>query len=623
MNTRNYLDSFLESGNTDFIGINALGILRKDLVAVLGMERVKGFLLRYSRQCGINDCKHMKENYLWEPEIELFHAGYKVNEIRGHAKLHPVKIKCNKFRDEFYFESFFNYSIEAEQHIQHFGKNNEPVCYTLMGYANGYASEYYGQDILFKEIECIGKGDSQCRFIGKLIKDWGPEINEILPLFKEENLSAELDRAYQRIKEQKKALRDALDISEKLSKILIQGGNISSVLEVLSNRLSTTVLFEDRNFNLIESFGSFSPYSFKDYFQKEKRKKLPWMKALFEEKRTIQLNIDERFGCQHERLTSPVILNNEVWAYISLIKIHGNFDEIDYVLLERANTICALHFSNERNAIETEKRIKGGFLSELLTDKPDYKSLTYRMKLMGYDLNKDHYVYMLNINEYEDKRGRLFEVNNKIIDEVNYQLNSYGKSCIVTNLLDKIIVLIPKEFLIKMKTTPKKLGELIEKTIRKKYGHSNLYLGISSLFKGLENFRKAYEESSISISIASRKESTKTIICYEDLGYLGFLLTTNNIAELEKYAKNLLSDLLIYDKKSNSEFMKTLYFLLEFQGNITLVSRKLMLSDGAVRYRLKRISEITNLDFGNTKDFLNAHLALQIYLLFGIWDLTG
>lgn len=272
MNTRNYLDSFLESGNTDFIGINALGILRKDLVAVLGMERVKGFLLRYSRQCGINDCKHMKENYLWEPEIELFHAGYKVNEIRGHAKLHPVKIKCNKFRDEFYFESFFNYSIEAEQHIQHFGKNNEPVCYTLMGYANGYASEYYGQDILFKEIECIGKGDSQCRFIGKLIKDWGPEINEILPLFKEENLSAELDRAYQRIKEQKKALRDALDISEKLSKILIQGGNISSVLEVLSNRLSTTVLFEDRNFNLIESFGSFSPYSFKDYFQKEKRK---------------------------------------------------------------------------------------------------------------------------------------------------------------------------------------------------------------------------------------------------------------------------------------------------------------------------------------------------------------
>lgn len=623
MNTQNYLDSFLASGNTDFIGINALGILRKDLVAVLGMERVKGFLLRYSRQCGINDCKHMKGNFYWEPEIELLHAGYKVNEIRGHAKLHPVKIKCNKLRDEFYFESFFNYSIEAEHHIQHFGKNNEPVCYTLMGYANGYASEYYGQDILFKEIECIGKGDSQCRFIGKLIKDWGPEINEILPLFKEENLSAELDIAYQRIKEQKKALRDALDISEKLSKILIQGGNISSVLDVLSNRLSTTVLFEDRNFNLIESFGSYSPYNFKDYFQKEKRKKLPWMKELFEEKRTIQLSIDERFGCKHERLTSPVMLNNEVWAYISLIKIHGTFDEIDYVLLERANTICALHFSNERNAIETEKRMKGGFLSELLADKPDLKSLSYRMKLMGYDLNKDHYVYLLHINESDDKRGSLFEVNNKIIDDVNYQLNSYGKSCIVTNLFDKIIVLVPQEFLINMKTTPKKLGELIEKTIRRKYGHFNLYLGISSLFKGLENFRKSYEEASISISIASRKESTKTIICYEDLGYLGFLLTTNNIAELEKYAKNLLSDLLIYDKKSNSEFMKTLYFLLEFQGNITLVSRKLMLSDGAVRYRLKRISEITNLDFGNTKDFLNAHLALQIYLLFGIWDLNG
>jgi purine catabolism regulator len=623
LKTSNYLESFLGNGNTDFIGINALGILRKDLVAVLGMERVKGFLLRYSRQCGMNDCRYMKENFLWEPEIELLHAGYKVNEIRGHAKVVPINIKANKLKDEFHFEAFFSYSCEAEQHIQHFGKNNEPVCYTLMGYANGYASEYFGKEILFKEVNCIGKGDPQCKFIGKLIKDWGPEINEILPLYKEENLSAELDRAYQRIKEQKKALSDALDISEKLSKILIQGGDISSVLEVLSNRLSTTVLFEDRNFNLIESFGSYTPYNFKDLIQKEKRKKLPWMKALFEDKRTVQLSIDERYGYKHERLISPVMLNNEVWAYISIIKMHGTFDEIDYVLLERANTICALHFSNERTAIETEKRIKGGILNELLTEKPDLKSLSYRMKLMGYDLNKEHYVYIMILNDSEVEKASSFDYKNKIIDDINYQLSSFGKSCFVSSLIDKIIILVPQELLIQMKTTPKKLGELLEKTIRKKYRNASLFIGISSLFHGLDNYRKAYEEASKSISLASRKESPTNIISYEDLGYLGFLLNTNNMEELEKFAKNLLSDLLIYDKESNSEFMKTLYFLLEFQGNITQVSRKLMVSDGAVRYRLKRISEITNLDLSTTKDFLNAHLALKIFLLFGIWELNS
>jgi purine catabolism regulator len=623
LKTSNYLESFLGNGNTDFIGINALGILRKDLVAVLGMERVKGFLLRYSRQCGMNDCRYMKENFLWEPEIELLHAGYKVNEIRGHAKVVPINIKANKLKDEFHFEAFFSYSCEAEQHIQHFGKNNEPVCYTLMGYANGYASEYFGKEILFKEVNCIGKGDPQCKFIGKLIKDWGPEINEILPLYKEENLSAELDRAYQRIKEQKKALSDALDISEKLSKILIQGGDISSVLEVLSNRLSTTVLFEDRNFNLIESFGSYTPYNFKDLIQKEKRKKLPWMKALFEDKRTVQLSIDERYGYKHERLISPVMLNNEVWAYISIIKMHGTFDEIDYVLLERANTICALHFSNERTAIETEKRIKGGLLNELLTEKPDLKSLSYRMKLMGYDLNKEHYVYIMILNDSEVEKASSFDYKNKIIDDINYQLSSFGKSCFVSSLIDKIIILVPQELLIQMKTTPKKLGELLEKTIRKKYRNASLFIGISSLFHGLDNYRKAYEEASKSISLASRKESPTNIISYEDLGYLGFLLNTNNMEELEKFAKNLLSDLLIYDKESNSEFLKTLYFLLEFQGNITQVSRKLMVSDGAVRYRLKRISEITNLDLSTTKDFLNAHLALKIFLLFGIWELNS
>jgi PucR family transcriptional regulator, purine catabolism regulatory protein len=621
MKEKNYLESFIGNGNSDFIGINALGILRKDLVSVLGMERVKGFLLRYSRQCGINDAKYMKRNFLWEPEIELLHAGYKVNEARGHAKVIPINVKANIEKNEFYFEGHFSYSCEAEQHIEHFGQNKEPVCYTLMGYANGYSSEYFGEEILFKEVKCIGKGDPQCIFIGKLMKDWGPEINDILPLYEEENLSVELDRAYKRIKEQKKALSDALEISEKLSKALIQGRNISRVLEILSNSLATTVLFEDRNFNLIESFGSFSYYHFNEIIKKEERKKSPLFKALFQEKRTVQISIDERYGYKHKRLISPVVLNNEVWAYISLIKMNGNFDEIENVLLERANTICSLHFSNEQTAIETEKRIKGGLLNELLAENPDLTSLSYRMKLMGYDLNKEHYVYILDINDNENDKAGLFSFKNKIIDLITYHMDSFGKKCLVSNLLDKIIILVPKEFLSLLNTKLKNLGESLANVIFNKYPNSNIYLGISSVFSGLDKFRKAYEEAVKSISIAYRKESTPNIIAFEDLGYLGFLLNTTNDKGLEEFAKGLLSNLLIYDQQSNSELLKTLYFLLEYQGNITQASQKLMISDGAVRYRLKRIAEITDLDISKTKDFLDAHLALQIFLLFGIWDL--
>ena len=398
MRVDNFLKDFLESGHTDFIGVNALGILRKDLVKTLGLERAKGFLLRYSHDCGVNDAKYFEENFSWESDIEILEAGYKINDVKGYAKFIPIEIRSDQKKGEFYFEGRWYYSYEAEQHIRHFGLHTEPVCHTLSGYASGYSSQYLGKKVIFKEIECIGKGDPNCIFIGKPINEWEDEIKDILPLYEEENLSEELDRAYKRIEKQKKILSDVLDINEKLSKILIKGGDIFTVLKELSQNLSSTVVLEDRNFNLIEACGHYIPYPFTELVQALKTKKKPaWMDKLFNEKRTVQLTVPKQIsGWKHERLISPVLVNNVVWGYISLMKEEGTFDEMESVLLERANTICALHFSNERTAIETEKRIIGGFLNELLLPNPDIKNLSYRMKIMGYNLNKAHYVFILN-----------------------------------------------------------------------------------------------------------------------------------------------------------------------------------------------------------------------------------
>jgi hypothetical protein len=324
--------------------------------------------------------------------------------------------------------------------------------------------------VFFKEIECIGKGDPNCIFIGKTIKEWGNELDDFLPLYKEENLSDELDRTYQRMEKREKMLNDVLNINEKLSKILIKGGNISTVLKVLSQNLSSAVILEDRNFNLIESCGDYAPYHFMELVEALKTKKKPgWIDMLFNEKRTVQLTVNKQFGgWKHERIISPVMLNNEVWGYISFLKKEGSFDEMESVLLERANTICALHFSNERTVIETEKRISGGFLNELLMPAPDIKNLSYRMKLMGYDLNKAHYVFILNIDNEGVRNVNLIDFNNGIIDHINYYLQLFKNNILISSLIDNIIIVVPDELLKEMKTDKKNFGEQLVKLISNK-----------------------------------------------------------------------------------------------------------------------------------------------------------
>ena len=49
-------------------------------------------------------------------------------------------------------------SYVAEQHVHHYGKSSAPVCWSLVGYASGYASACLGQEIYFRETACLAQG---------------------------------------------------------------------------------------------------------------------------------------------------------------------------------------------------------------------------------------------------------------------------------------------------------------------------------------------------------------------------------------------------------------------------------------------------------------------------------
>ncbi len=609
-----------------FIGLDALGILRKDLIAALGSERAKGFLLRYGWQCGINDVKYLREKFLWTTEDDLLRAGYRINELNGYLKSGSVVMRADWETGKFYTEAYWNYSSEAQKHIEHFGYHDETVCATMIGYAGGYGTECLGANILFKEFECIGKGDPYCRWVGKTIDDWDEEIEDVLPFYESENLANELDRAYHRIEKQKEALKKALNINEKLSKVLIQGGGLSSIVKILAQSLGAAAVLEDKNYNLFESYGNYTPHEFGRFVDLSLKKNEQRVKRLIEEKGTVHVTVPGDFGWQHERLISPVLLRNEVCGYISLIKQQGVFDEMETISLERASTMCAIQFLQERTAIEREQRIKGEFLNELLSDKPDIENLSYRMKLLGYNLNKPHYVFVFNLEHTNEinihqREPYLMELRRSIADTLESQLLSYGKGCLVASRLDKIIALIPQEVVAQMKFELKTFGEFLVNIISNNYADNKTILGISSLCKGIDTFRKGYEEANKSIIMAKRGRVTSNVISVDEMGSLGILLCTKDEKELESFATGLLKELLAYDEENNAELLKTLYYYMENQGNIQQTSVQMTISMGAIRYRLKRVQEISELDITSAKGFIDSYLALKILMFLGKWGL--
>ena len=141
----------------------ALGLLRKELIETFGMTAARAVLTRFGYAHGWRVADSLRKNFPWDNEDEWRIAGARLHTIQGivRAEITRSWVMGNTGGAE----GIWHDSYEAEQHLLHLGQAEEPVCWTLTGFATGYMSCVYGTDIIAVEDRCRGKGDAVCRAI--------------------------------------------------------------------------------------------------------------------------------------------------------------------------------------------------------------------------------------------------------------------------------------------------------------------------------------------------------------------------------------------------------------------------------------------------------------------------
>jgi two-component system response regulator HydG len=149
-------------------------------------------------------------------------------------------------------EAIWRDSYEAEQHLLHVGRADEPVCWSLCGFASGHLSRANGREIYCLEETCVGKGDAVCRVIGRDEAGWGERLTPHLNYFKMTCLTTGLEKIAQQLKSTERRLRvrrhapvDAIDESgEDPSGIVARSDEMKRVLELARRaaKVDSTVL---------------------------------------------------------------------------------------------------------------------------------------------------------------------------------------------------------------------------------------------------------------------------------------------------------------------------------------------------------------------------------------------
>jgi len=158
---------------------SSYGVLRKELISTIGIERARGLLTRIGYASGVRDAELVRNQWPDTDPMAQFLAGTGLHALEGMVKVEPVQLSFDAAKGNYYGEFVWHNSAEVEEHITAYGVSNEPACWNLTGYAIGYVSTLLGKLIVFREVECRATGCRVCRVIGRPAEEW-PNVEEDL-----------------------------------------------------------------------------------------------------------------------------------------------------------------------------------------------------------------------------------------------------------------------------------------------------------------------------------------------------------------------------------------------------------------------------------------------------------
>lgn len=171
--------------------VSAMANFRREMVNTLGIERAKGFFLRMGYQSGLKDAELAWKLRPNASEYDMFLAGPQLHSLKGLVKARPTEVDIDKESGCFYVEVEWIDSFEVEICQTELGLMQDPVCWTLLGYACAYSSAFMGREVIFKEVSCRGCGGDKCRIIGKPAEEWD-DVASFKQYFKSDPIIEEL-----------------------------------------------------------------------------------------------------------------------------------------------------------------------------------------------------------------------------------------------------------------------------------------------------------------------------------------------------------------------------------------------------------------------------------------------
>jgi len=407
------------------------------------------------------------------------------------------------------------------------------------------------------------------------------------------------------VNEQYSLLQRSLAVHEKLTKIVLEEKGLDAILSTLSALVGcSAVLFDFHGVVLCEA-------AYRRHLGAELIADL-W--RLISDRRADRQN----FALSMDGVGSgvqvyPVVASHRIGAFLAVVKDSGDFSEYDRIILHNVVTVTALELVKKKAVAETEKRLAGDFFDELIASDLYEEEIARRLAFFGLDPQSPHLIVLVDIDDgdvaAERSEAATLDVKERLHWTVDEFMARRDVLCISASRSDSVVILV-QPGKIDAREIIGLAGEL-QSVIAEMLPEISVSVGIGRPHRQLIDLRQSYYEASYAIKIRKLKGEPRVIASFDDLGSYGLLLGLQDTLSLEVFYDSVLGKLQDYDEQNSSDLVKSLACFLEANGHWGDAAEKLYVHRHTLRYRMKRVEEITGRDLDLSQDRMEFWLALK------------
>jgi sugar diacid utilization regulator len=300
-----------------------------------------------------------------------------------------------------------------------------------------------------------------------------------------------------------------------------------------------------------------------------------------------------------DRLLTVVRPHPDVIGVLMVVDPSNLAGHQEEVALEHGATVLAIELARLHGLAETELRLGRNLVSDLVNGRAE--DAVSRAQALGHDLQRPHRVIVLEVDpRWKSPDDALLDVRETLSGGVATRPNQPAPLLMQSG--SSIVALV----------TAKSAESDVMETLHGAGGRRSR-VGIGSVCHSPDDFPRSYREAQVALKLAQTSRAGSGIMKYDDLGVYQLLSEVADPGALDSFVRRWLGPLLAYDSAHGSDLVATLSTHLEAGGNYDATAQQLTIGRSTVRYRVRRIQELTALNLSDPDTRFQLQLATRAW----------